>query len=66
MPPNVVVPYPSAPAASRQNSSYPASVHPDYAGGRPFEKEMFTSGRYDMPEVYKSGMSLRSHSQTAF
>ena len=61
MPPsssNAVSPYPSAP--SRQGSSYPASVHPDYAGGRAFNQEMFTTGRYDMPEVYKRGMSVNN------
>ena len=57
---NVVGPSPSAPQNHNSSFSYPASVHPDYAGGRPFDKEMFTSGRYDMPEVYKRGMSLRS------
>ena len=45
--------------------NYPtASIHPDYAGGRQFQKEMFTSGRYDMPDVYKRGMSFDS--QTSF
>ena len=56
---NVVGPFPSAPQY-QNSSSYPASVHPDYAGGRPFDKEMFTSGRYNMPEVYKRGMSTDS------
>ena len=45
-------------------SSPLASIHPDYAGGRQFQKEMFTSGRYDMPDVYKRGMSFDS--QTSF
>ena len=62
MPPSssnaAVSPYPSAP--SRQGSPYPASVHPDYAGGRTFNQEMFTTGRYDMPEVYKRGMSVNN------
>lgn len=50
MPPSAVT-VPSAP-----NPSHPASIHPDYAGGRTFHKEMYMSGRYDMPDVYRQGM----------
>ena len=55
MPPSAVA-MAEPPSAPPPNLSHPASIHPDYAGGRTFHEGMYMSGRYELPDVYKQGL----------